>query len=78
MLLVWAADSGRAETTSAATTPVSLACRTWKPAITPGRSRARPFWASRPRNFLVVALNFALSAMADRPLAWSSAEMTGD
>ncbi|MNN77214.1 hypothetical protein D3C81_1936580 [compost metagenome] len=23
-------------------------------------------------------MNFALSAMADRPLTWSSAEMTGD
>jgi hypothetical protein len=39
---------------------------------------ARPLAASRPRNFLVVGSNFALSAMAARPLPLSSALKAGD
>jgi hypothetical protein len=39
---------------------------------------ARPLAASRPRNFWVVALNFAFFAMASRPLPLTSALNFGD
>src|SRR6185369_15186330 len=67
--LDWAALSGTAVTTWAETAPRALDESSSKPVITAPSAAARPLAASRPRNFLVVGLNFALAATAARPLA---------
>jgi len=64
--------------TTADTAPRAAASRASKAASASGRTEARPFAASRPRNLRVVSENFAFAASAPRALALSVEVKAGE